>query len=129
MLSPLAAYHVDEISNDFTCAKHSSIHPASPLFHKHHHRLGCVCECLCVRYISQLVSIQLFDVDLEAHNAILSQVLVSFCTCGDVFSRLISEKHLKRLTFNSFPTEERVGTRQYLSEAEERFTGFIGCVT
>ena len=128
MLSPFAAYHVNKVSYDFASTKHSSIHPASPLLHKHHHRLGRVCECLCVRYISQLVSIQLFDVDLEAHNAILSQVLVSFCTCWHIFSRLISEKHLKRLSLNSFPTEERVGTRQHLSEAEERFTGFIGGV-
>ena len=105
MLRPLAAYHVDEVGDNFACTEHSSIHPASSLLHKYHQRLGRVCECLCVRNISQLESIQLFDVNLEAHNTILSQVLVSLCTCWYVLSRLISEKHIKRLTLDSFPTE------------------------
>ena len=76
MLRPLAAYHVDEVGNNFTSAKHGAIHPASSLLHEHHHRLWRVCERLCIRYVGQLVPIQLLDVNLEAHDTIFSQVLI-----------------------------------------------------
>ena len=126
MLGPPTAHHIDEVGNYLARAKHSTVHPASPLLHQHHHGLGRVCKSLSVRYICQLVLIQLFDVDLETHDSVLSQILIGLGTRGHIRPRLIPEEHLERLSLDGLPPEERVGTGEHLSEAKERFARFVG---
>ena len=64
MLRSSAANHLDEVSEDLISTKHGAVHPASPLLHQNHHRLGCVCEGLGVGNICQIEGVHFLDIDL-----------------------------------------------------------------
>ena len=119
MLRAPAADHLDEVAEDLIRAKHGAVHPAPSLLHQDHHGLGRVCERLGVGDVSQFEGVHLLDIDLEAHDSIFSEILVSFGTRGYISSILILKKGFERVTLDGLPTEQRVSTWKHLCKAKE----------
>ena len=129
MLGPRATDHIDTVSYDFGSSEESSVLPASSLFHEDHHRGRSVCVGFCIRYIGKFVLLLHFDVDLKAHNSVLSKVLVGFRAGWGLCPGYIFEECIQRSSFDGIPPEHAIGTRQHLSEPKERLTSFIWGMT
>lgn len=67
----------------------------------------------------------LFDIDLEAHNPILCQELISLSTAGQVLAVDALEELVEGLALDGLPAEHGVGTREHGVETEERLVGFV----
>ena len=130
MVGTFTTDHIDNVAQDLSRTKHRSIHPTASLLHQIHHRFWRVCESLCIRNISQFKSVTLLYVNLEAHDPIFCQVLIGLSTSGYIgviclFLALVFEKLFQWCSFNSFPAEQAICTREHLREPEERFTHLI----
>ena len=90
--------------------------------------MGPIGERLSVWDVLDGVASLLFDVDLEAHDPVLSQVLVSLGATWSVLARRVFKKHIERLTFDGLPSEETVRAGQHESEAEERLCALVRSV-
>ena len=119
MRSPIAADHVDEVSNDLLGAKEGPIHPSSPLLHQRHHVAGSISKGLGIGHVRQLKLVLCLDIDLETHDSIFCQIFVGLGAGWFLGTCYILEELIERLSFDSGPTENRVGTRQHLSEPKE----------
>ena len=105
MRSPIAADHVDEVSNDFLGAKEGAIHPSSPLLHQRHHVAGSISEGLGIGHVCQLKLVLSLDVNLETHDSIFGQIFVCLSAGWFLGTCYILEELIKRLSFDSCPTE------------------------
>ena len=90
-----------------------------------------VCKCLGIWNVGKFIPVQLFDVDLEAHDPVLSEILVGLGTRWDVCyvslrAGLVFEEGLQWVAFDRLPAEQRIRTGQYLGKAKEGFTCLIG---
>ena len=104
--SPLAADHVHAIADDLFRAKESTIHPATPLLHQGHQVGRRIRKGLGIRDVGELETAMDLCVDLEAHDPVLSQVLISFGTCWCLSTSHILEEGIERPTFNRVPAED-----------------------
>ena len=61
----------------------------------------------------------LFDVNLQAHDSIFGEILVSFGTSWSLGAGHVLEKRIQRRAFDSFPSENTVSSWQHGCEAKE----------
>ena len=117
------------VEEDRKSGKGSTIGPSAPLLHQNAKGRRSIRKCLGIGHILHGVSMSLFDVDLETHESILGKIFVGLGARRSLIASHILEEGVKRLSFNSFPSEETVCTWQYRSVAKERFEGLIWGVT
>ena len=117
------------VEEDRKSGKGSTIGPSAPLLHQNAKGRRSIRECLGIGHILHGVSMSLFDVDLETHESILGKIFVGLGARRSLIASHILEEGVKRLSLNSFPSEETVCTWQYRSVAKERFEGLIWGVT
>ena len=124
-----AGDHGADIGNDLVSAEQSTVHPPTSLLHQDCQTEWTVSESLGIRDVLDGVASTLLDVDLEAHDSVLSEVLVCLRTGGGLLTRHVLEEFVKGCALDSLPTEHTVSSWQYGCETKERFTGFVWRMT
>lgn len=125
MVISATGYHRACIGNNLVSSKECTVHPPTSLLHKHSQTQWAISESLGIWDVLHRVSRVLLDVDLEAHDSILSQILVRLRTLGSLLSRHVLEELIQRCTLDGLPSEDTVGAWQHLGEAEERLASFV----
>ena len=128
MICSRTTNHVYDVNDDFLSAKEGTVHPSSPLLHESDDIRRCISECFSIGYVRQLIFAVHLDIDLETHDSVFSQVLVSFCTCRLLCPRDILEEFVKGSALDRLPSEDWVSTRQDLCKAKEWLTSLVRCV-
>jgi len=87
-------YHSANIGNDLVRSEKRAIHPTTTLLHEDCEALRSVSECLSVGDVLDSVSSVFFNVDLQAHDPVLGQILIGLSagrglSAGHVFKERI----------------------------------------
>ena len=106
VLSSRAANHIYDVTNDLLGTEKCSIHPTTPLLHQSHQIGRCVRESLGIGDVGQLEATINLGIDLQAHDPIFSQILISFGASGRLCSRNVPEESIEGTTFNGLPAED-----------------------
>lgn len=119
MIIAAARHHIPNIKNDLVGAKKRAIHPSSALFHQHGQALRAIGEGFGIGDVLHGVASVLLDVDLKAHDTILSEVFIGFSASRCLCARHILEEHIKWAALDGLPAEQGVSAWKDGCEAEE----------
>ena len=125
MVISATRHHCTCIGDDLVGSKECAVHPPTSLLHQHRQTQWTIGESLGVGDVLHRVSRVLLNVDLEAHDSVLGEILVRFRAFRSLLPRHILEKLVQGRSLDCLPSEDTVGTWQHRGEAEERLTSFV----